>query len=129
MPRRLRSARSPVALLGNVDDARRDAAYASASVVVCPALREDYGLTVLGAMRWGRPVIVCEDGGGLVELVEDTGAGLIVEPEPAAIAEAIDRIVGGEGEAMSAAATEAAARITWDRCYGELDAALSAVAG
>ena len=64
-------------------------AFRRASVVVAPAYREDYGLTVLEAFAYGRPVVVCEDGGGLVELVEATGAGLVVEPRPAAVAEAV----------------------------------------
>lgn len=64
-------------------------AFRRASVVVAPAHREDYGLTVLEAFAFGRPVIVCGDGGGLVELVEGTEAGLVVEPRPAALAEAV----------------------------------------
>lgn len=64
-------------------------AFRRASVVVAPAHREDYGLTVLEAFAFGRPVVVCDDGGGLVELVEGTGAGLVVEPRPRAVAEAI----------------------------------------
>lgn len=64
-------------------------AFRRASVVVAPAHREDYGLTVLEAFAFGRPVIVCGDGGGLVELVEGTDAGLVVEPRPAAVAEAM----------------------------------------
>lgn len=78
-----------IVLHGVVDDAARDAAYDRAAVVVAPAYREDYGLTVLEAFDRGRPVIVCDDGGGLVELVEGTGAGMVVEPTGAAIAAAV----------------------------------------
>ncbi len=74
---------------GEVDDAHRDAAYDRAGVIVAPAFREDYGLTVLEAFARGRPVIVCRDGGGLVELVSETGAALVVEPTAAAIASAV----------------------------------------
>lgn len=95
-------------LHGVVDDAARDAAYARASVVVAPAYREDYGLTVLEAFDRGRPVIVCDDGGGLVELVEGTGAGLVVEPTGAAIAAAVSelRIDPSRAESMAAAARD-----------------------
>ena len=64
-----------VRLHGEVDDAARDDAYRRAGVVVAPTFREDYGLTVLEAFAHGRPVVVCDDGGGLVELVEGTGGG------------------------------------------------------
>lgn len=64
-------------------------AFRRASVVVAPAHREDYGLTVLEAFAFGRPVVVCDDGGGHVELVEGTGAGLVVEPRPQALADAL----------------------------------------
>jgi len=74
---------------GALADAARDLAYGRAGVVIAPAFDEDYGLTVLEAFERGRPVIVCCDGGGLVELVEDTGAGLVVEPTARSIADAV----------------------------------------
>jgi len=78
-----------VRILGHLDRPAVVDAFRRASVVVAPAHREDYGLTVLEAFAFGRPVVVCEDGGGLVELVEGTGAGLVVPPRPQAIADAV----------------------------------------
>ncbi|HEX4902786.1 MAG TPA: glycosyltransferase family 4 protein [Acidimicrobiales bacterium] len=78
-----------VRVRGHLDRADVVDAFRRASVVVAPAHREDYGLTVLEAFAFGRPVIVCRDGGGLVELVEGTDAGLVVEPRPQAIADAV----------------------------------------
>jgi glycosyltransferase involved in cell wall biosynthesis len=78
-----------VQIRGHLDRPQVVDAFRRASVVVAPAHREDYGLTVLEAFTFGRPVIVCHDGGGLVELVEGTGAGLVVEPRPQAIADAM----------------------------------------
>ena len=78
-----------VRVRGHLDRADVVDAFRRASVVVAPAHREDYGLTVLEAFAFGRPVVVCHDGGGLVELVEGTGAGLVVEPRPQAIADAV----------------------------------------
>lgn len=97
---------------GEVDDAVRDDAYRRAGVVIAPALREDYGLTVLEAFSHGRPVIVCADGGGLVELVEGTGGALVVDPHPVAVAEAVARLRDDPDRAreMAAAALEAAHR-------------------
>lgn len=78
-----------VRIRGHLDRAQVVDAFRRASVVVAPAHREDYGLTVLEAFAFGRPVVVCHDGGGLVELVEGTGAGLVVDPRPQAVADAV----------------------------------------
>lgn len=64
--------------------------YANALCVICPAFEEDYGLTALEAMAFGKPVIVCSDGGGYVEFIEEGKNGFIVEPNGKAIAEKID---------------------------------------
>lgn len=121
---------SNVRFLGNVSDRERNERYAAASVVVAPAYREDYGLTALEAMLWKRPLVVCADGGGLVDLVNETGAGLIVDPTPAAIAEGIQRITDEPGLAASLIERCEAvpAAFTWERCHAELDAAIEAAA-
>ncbi len=119
---------SPNRFLGAVSDAERDARYASASVVVAPAHREDYGLTALEAMLWQRPLIVCEDGGGLVDLVRETGAGLIVEPTPQAVADGVKRIVGDHAFANELIERSKAvpSTFTWERCHQQLDDAVAA---
>lgn len=122
---------SPVTIAGRVDDATRNQAYADASVVVAPALREDYGLTALEAMVWGKPVVVCRDGGGLVEIVESTGAGLVVEPTASAIADAVQQILDDPEFAAELHDRACAVRSshTWARANTQLldavDAALS----
>jgi glycosyltransferase involved in cell wall biosynthesis len=78
--------------------------------VVAPAYREDYGLTVLEAFARGRPVIVCEDGGGLVELVEGTGAGLVVEPTAEAIGRAVADLRADQSRAHALAEAASAHR-------------------
>ncbi len=120
---------SGVQLLGEVSDVLRNQAYATASVVVAPAFHEDYGLTVLEAMLWHRPVIVCEDGGGLVDLVNDTGAGLVVEPTPAAIADGIQRIRHDTAlrSRLITAAQAVSSTFTWERARDEVRAALAQV--
>lgn len=122
--------RSNVSFLGNVSDAERNDRYAAASVVVAPAHREDYGLTALEAMLWKRPLIVCADGGGLVDLVNETGAGLVVEPTSAALAEGIERIITEPGLAteLIERCDAVPSSFTWQRCHTELDAAIEAAA-
>jgi glycosyltransferase involved in cell wall biosynthesis len=43
-------------------------------------------------MLSGKPVIVASDGGGATEFVEHEREGLIVEPDPQAIAAAVDTL-------------------------------------
>ncbi len=114
-------------ILGTLSDEERNDRYASAAVVVAPAYREDYGLTALEAMQWQRPLIVCSDGGGLVDIVNDTGAGLIVDPTPQAIAAGVRRIVDEPGLALELIERCRAvpSTYTWARCHAELDDAVS----
>jgi len=113
--------------LTQASDAERDALYAAAAVVVCPSHQEDYGLTALEAMAWARPVIVCSDGGGLTEFVADEKNGLIVEPTPQAVAEAIDRLDQDPdfADRLGAAGRETVAEITWERATDVVDSCLT----
>ena len=43
-------------------------------------------------MLSGKPVVVASDGGGATEFIEHEREGLIVEPEPRAIAESLDSL-------------------------------------
>ncbi len=121
---------SPNRFLGNVSDDERNRSYAGASVVVAPAFREDYGLTALEGMLWQRPVIVCRDGGGLVDLVEETGAGLVVDPTPKALADGIERILGDDQlrADILERAREVPHSFTWARAAAELRYAVAATA-
>lgn len=123
--------RSTARILGNVSDDRRNASYAAASVVIAPAYREDYGLTALEAMQWQRPLIVCNDGGGLVDIVNDTGAGVIVEPDPRAIVEAIEEITTNPSLSaeLISRCRDVPSTYTWDRCHRELDNAIDQAMG
>lgn len=115
---------------GQVDDAELDDLYRRARCVVAPAYREDYGLTAIEGMARGRPVIVCRDGGGLTEFVEDDVTGFVVDPTPAAIAAAVGRLEDDSRVAeMGAAAREAAAAYTWDRALDEVEAAIGVTMG
>lgn len=84
--------RSEVVFTGRLSHKELIDAYASALCVVCPAYEEDYGLTAIEAMAFRKPVIVCRDGGGLAEFIEDGVNGFVVEPTGEAIAEAIQRL-------------------------------------
>jgi len=118
---------SNVTLAGHVDDATLEHLYATTPCVVAPALDEDYGLTAVEAMAHGAPVIVCDDGGGLADLVSHEVDGLVVAPTGAALAAAIERILGDRelADALSAGALARATATTWDRADDELRLALA----
>lgn len=118
-----------VRLLGRVSARRLDELYRAALCVVAPAYREDYGLTALEAMSHGKPVIVCEDGGGLLELVEDGVNGFVVAPEGAAIAGAIRRLADDRelARTLGARGRDRSLGYSWDRAMGELRAGIERV--
>lgn len=75
---------------------RRDdipAVTAALDVAVLPSYREAQGMVVLEAMALSRPV-VATNVGGIPEMIEDGVSGLLVPPhDPAALAEAIVRLL------------------------------------
>src|SRR5207245_11240553 len=112
-------------------DSELAALYGSALCVVAPAYLEDYGLTALEAMAFGKPVVVCKDGGGLVDFVEDGITGFVVDPNGRALAEAVRTLADDPALArkMGAAAREAGGGYSWGRAAEEILAGLARVAG
>jgi glycosyltransferase involved in cell wall biosynthesis len=103
-----------VRFLGPVPDADLAALYAEARAFVFPSLWEGFGLPVLEAMAAGAPVIAARRG-ALPEVTGD--AALLVEPEPAAVADALEMLLGDP--ALQARLREAgrarAATFSWAR--------------
>lgn len=105
--------------------------YRSALCVVAPAYLEDYGLTAVEAMAFGKPVVACTDGGGLAELVDDGVTGFLVEPDGASIAAAVKRFVEDPGLAreMGRKGRERASQLTWDHAMAGVAAGIERVMG
>jgi len=120
---------SNVRFTGRVPDAELAGLYRDALCLVAPAFREDYGLTAIEAMAFGRPVVATSDGGGLTAVVDDGVNGFVVEPTGAAIAAAVRRLADDPDLArrMGAAARERAAAFTWERAMRELEAGIERV--
>ena len=81
-----------VQMLGFVEEKKIIELYANALAICYLPFDEDYGYVTLEAMYAEKPVIVTQDSGGARELIEDGKQGLIVEPEPKAIANALDQL-------------------------------------
>jgi glycosyltransferase involved in cell wall biosynthesis len=63
------------------------------------AYDEDYGYVPLESFAAERPVVTLTDSGGSLEFVRHEETGLVVAPEPEAIAEAFDRLYEDRGAA------------------------------
>lgn len=81
-----------VRFVGRVDDATMRRWYAHALAVFFGPLMEDYGFVTLEAMLSSRAVLTCRDSGGPTHFVRDGKTGFVTEPEPAAVADAINRL-------------------------------------
>jgi glycosyltransferase involved in cell wall biosynthesis len=78
--------------LGFVGEEEKRRQYARALAVVFPPEDEDYGYVTLEAMLSSKAVITCTDSGGPLEFVVHEQTGLIVDPTPATVAGALDRV-------------------------------------
>ncbi|MDP1967464.1 MAG: glycosyltransferase [Reyranella sp.] len=76
-------------LAHHVGGADKEALFGAARVFAMTSLSENFGLAAFEAMRRGVPVLTTADV-GMSEIVRDAGAGLVVEPAPAAIAEGLN---------------------------------------
>lgn len=116
-----------VRFVGRVSDEELLALYAHATAVCFTPLDEDYGYVTLEAMLSSKPVITCTDSGGPLEFVVAGETGEVALPEPAAVAEAIDRIAADPARAarMGRAGKDRYARVVtgWDTVVDTLLAA------
>ena len=97
---------------GLLQGAERLELLADADVVVYPSEHEIFGLVPLEALLVGTPVVVADDS-GCGEVVSHVGGGLVVPGADAALARAIDTVLGQPGDwraAARAAAHEVRAR-------------------
>ena len=78
-------------------------------------MQEDYGFVTVEAFASRKPVVTCQDSGGPAELVRDGVNGFVCEPNAAALASALRRLMDDAtlAERMGTAAAETAARLNW----------------
>jgi len=102
-----------VHLAGFVSDDELRALLADAACVVIPSLYEPFGIVALEGMAAGAPVVVARTG-GLAEILDGTGAGLLFEPgDHHGLADAIAGLVERKDDADALVAT--AGRLLSDR--------------
>jgi glycosyltransferase involved in cell wall biosynthesis len=79
-------------LARHVAGADKEALFGAARLFAMTSLSENFGLAAFEAMRRGIPVLTTADV-GVSEIVREAGAGLVVDPTPAAIAAGIDTLL------------------------------------
>jgi glycosyltransferase involved in cell wall biosynthesis len=70
--------------------------YLRALAVYYGPFDEDFGYVTLESFAASRPVVTLTDAGGPLEFVRDGDNGLVTDPEPEAIADALDRLRGDD---------------------------------
>lgn len=66
--------------------------YKGCEIVVLPSIFEGFGLTLLEAMSFGKPVVATKVG-GIPEVVEDGYNGILVEPNSGALALGMEKLL------------------------------------
>ncbi len=103
-----------VVVKDQLEDADLARAYGAAQVVCIPSLYEGFGLPALEALACGAPLVASR----CASLPEVVGqAGLLTEPEPQALAQALGRVLADQQlrRRLRRQGPEQAARFSWRR--------------
>jgi glycosyltransferase involved in cell wall biosynthesis len=111
-----------VEFLGWVDDRLLVDLYAGALAIAYPPYDEDYGYVTVEAFLARKPVITTSDAGGPLEFVDDDVTGLVCDPSPDALADAVNRLALDRRKAadLGAAGAERVATLSWDHVIERL---------
>ena len=114
--------RDRVTFAGAVSDDELVDLYRGALCLVYAPFDEDYGLATLEGFLAEKPVVTARDSGGTLEFVRSGENGFVVEPDPAAIADAVARLDANRALAASLGQSgrDVAARISWDHVIEQL---------
>jgi glycosyltransferase involved in cell wall biosynthesis len=112
---------SGVTFFGRVSEAEKLHLLKRAHVVLSPGVREGWGLVVLEANAMGTPVVGYRIP-GLVDAIRDGETGLLVDPNPKALAQAVLVLLRDPTRIlrMQMAALEHARSFTWQRSAREV---------
>ena len=105
-----------IELTGAVSDEQLIELYSGALAVVYVPYDEDYGYVTLEAFLARKPLVTVRDSGGPLEFVEEGVNGLVCEPQPEALAEAVNRLHANRAlaAALGDGGYDRARTVTWD---------------
>ncbi len=111
---------------GAVSAAQKQLLLRQATILVAPALKEGWGLTVSEAASQGTlPVVYDSD--GLRDAVFGGKGGIIAKPNPSALAEAIYDAFTNDHTARRQYAYQQSKKLTFDRSYEQFSTTLQAI--
>jgi glycosyltransferase involved in cell wall biosynthesis len=117
-----------VELLGFVSADELVDLYAGCRAAYYAPLNEDYGYVTVEAFLSRKPVVTTTDAGGPLEFVTDGETGLVADPTPESVADAIDRLWALPRPTLAAMGDAGRARvadISWERVVDALTEGLS----
>lgn len=88
---KLKSEKSKVTLLGFIPDEELSAYYQNCRAFVMPQ-EEDFGLTPIEAMSYGKPVLALRKGGAVETIIEGKSGEFFDDPIPEALADGVRRL-------------------------------------
>ncbi len=111
-----------VQFLGFVTDEDLLKLYSNALGVYFSPIDEDYGYVTLEAFLSKKPIITCNDSGGVLEFASHNENALITQNEPEAIGQCFDELYNNKGKAkeMGENGFVLARNITWDAVIDKL---------
>lgn len=111
-----------VAFAGAVQDEAKSALLGAARALVLPSYSENFGNVVVEAMAAGKPVLVTPEVGA-ADLVQRSGAGLVVDGAPVSLGTGMVRISAASVECleMGARGLAAAASLSWDAVAAQME--------
>jgi glycosyltransferase involved in cell wall biosynthesis len=90
-----------VKIISPATDAQIADFYANALAVFFGPFQEDYGFVTVESLYSRKPVITLTDSGGPLEFIQDGVNGMVVSPNPEAIAKAIDTLFNDRAQART----------------------------
>lgn len=90
-----------VRFAGYISDEQKAELYSRCLAVVYPPMDEDYGYVTLEAMLSEKPVLSCEDAGGVLEFLLDGSTGRVCAANSSSLAEGMDELADDETRAAA----------------------------
>ncbi|MCL2819382.1 MAG: glycosyltransferase family 4 protein [Oscillospiraceae bacterium] len=111
-----------VTFLGYVSDEEVLRLYANAFAVFFAPKNEDYGYITIESFMSKKPVITCDDSGGILEFVEDSINGYVCPKDYKIIGERINKLYNNKGlcKQLGNSGYEKVRYISWDTVINKL---------
>lgn len=109
-----------IVMTGEVTDEEKISLLSSAELMLLASRREGFPVVVAEAMASGLPCITTEfPENGTVSVVKEYGCGLVADPNPVAMADAVEQGLR-DWQSLSAACLSGAATLDWSRLVSNL---------